>query len=258
MKILAFLRLTAALIISTHLDLLEAVMSLQLPGISYGSGDPITVDVDFLDESNNPFYTLKGEVFIQSAPLQSNSFFLPDKLTSQQQFIRKIRIKAGESGMLLKLFESPTSSVPSLMILMKSGFLNNKEPIVIDLMGGDDHQTIKSAEINWYNRDRDELKRMGGFHIGKLEVHVERSESAPLKPSLQFVPQITSPNPQNNMLYPESLKIAANAPSYLQQSPFNLGSTLSAPIVPASNVYLNMSPAPQQQQSRFPNAPIFA
>ena len=232
----------------------EAVMSLQLPGLSYGGGEPTTVEVDFLDDANNPIYTLKGEVFVQSAPMQANSVFLPDKLTGKQQFVRHIRIKAGESGMVLKLFDSPTASVPILMLLMKAGFLmSNNEPIDIDVMSGDEHQTIQQAEINWYNRDVAEIQKMKGLHVGKMELHVERTESAPLQPVFKL--GVVS-NQQSSLLYPETMMMAVNAASNVPQG---------APSLPgsASNVVFNLAPQPQQRQfavpmmAQYPNAPLY-
>lgn len=229
-----------------------AVMSLQLPGLSYGAGEPTTVEVDFIDTSDNPLYTLKGEVFVQSTPMQSNSLFLPNKLTGKDHIVRKIRIKAGESGMVLKIFDTTTASVPKLMVLMKSGFIMTKTPIEIDAVGVDDHQTIKQAEINWYNRDAAETQRLGGMKIGKIELHVERKDGTPLQPSLRFVPFMNTVNSQGSIAYPETMMAAMNSASSVPPGgvviPSNAG---------ASNVVLNMAqpPPPSQQQQQFPNAP---
>jgi len=226
----------------------EAVMSLQLPGLSYGAGEPTTVEMDFLDSSDNPLYTLKGEVFVQSTPMQANSLFLPSKLTGKdQQIVRKLRIKAGESGMILKLFDTATSSVPKLMVLMKAGFIMSNSPIEIDFVGGDEHQTIKQAEINWYNRDSVETQRLNGMQIGKIELHVERKEGTPLQPSLRFIPFINTMNSQGTMLYPETMMAALNSASAVPQG------GVAIPANSASNVYLNVAQPPPQQQ--FPNAP---
>ena len=236
----------------------RSVMSLQLPGLNYGTGEPTTVEIEFLDSSNNPIYTLKGEVFVQSLPMQANSMFIPDKLTGTQKFVHKIRIKAGESGMVLKLFDSPTASVPKLIVLMKEGFLmTNNEPIEIDVMNGDNHQTIKQAEINWYNRDLAEMTRQRGLHVGKLELHVERIENAPLQPIYKFG-MISSP--QNNLLIPETMMAGVKGVSML---PSPNAVYMAPPASSSPNVFFNVAPpmaaaAPQPPQQQYPNAPPFA
>lgn len=209
-------------IISTVLLILlirssHAVISLQLPGLTYGGGQPTTVNVEFVDQFNNPNYILKGEVFLQSAPMQANSIFFPYKLTGQNTPIQKIRIKAGESGMILKLFDSPTASVPKLVIMMKEGFMMEHQPIDIPVMLGDSHQANGVAEINWYNRDFIEMNRVGGFIIGKVEIHVERAEDPSMKPKLQYIPfaQLTDPKVVNSFIYPESLIESVNYPKVI-------------------------------------------
>lgn len=232
-------------------------MTLQLPGLSYGSGEPTTVEVDFLDSADTLVYTLKGEVFIKTYPLQANSLFIPDKITGTQKYVKKLRIRAGESGMVLKVFDSPTASVPKLMLLMKAGYvMANNQPIEIDFMGGDDHQTIQQAEINWYNRDLLQMQKQGGMHIGKLELHVERTENAPLQPVFKFGAMST---PQSSLLLPDAIS-GVNGISVL---PSPNAVYMAPPQGSSPNVYFNVAPPQlyppqgQQQQQLFPNAQPF-
>lgn len=245
MKLLYFIQIFYILI-SAVLNPVSAVITLQLPGLTYATGTPTTVDVDFLDNDSKPIFTLKGEVFVQTLPMQSNNKYEPDKLTGGQKFVNKIRIKAGESGMVLKLFDTELSTVPKLMILMKAGFLASRDAkeIEIDFLDGEDHQTIGEAEINWYNRDRDEFKRMKGMHVGKLEIHVERIEKQQLMPVKSFgIVSFKS----NEILMPEAMNAAIQEPSMIQAQ--------NAVYVPASR-YPNMY---QQYPSfsQFPNAPQY-
>lgn len=226
----------------------ECVMSLQLPGLGYGTGEPTTVEIDFLDDSNAPLYTLKGEVFVQTLPMQADNVFIPDKLTGSQKFVRKIRIKAGESGMTLKLFDSPTASVPKLLVIMKAGFLmEDNKSIDIDVMDGDEHQSIRQAEINWYNRDKREMQRLRGLHVGKIELHVERKGNEVQQPMFKFG-MISAP--QSNLLMPEVKGVSMLPRNAVYMPP---------PSSASPNIYLNM-PQPQaaaSQQYQYPNAPPF-
>lgn len=249
------------LILSTIFSKVSAVISLQLPGLTYATGTPTTIDIEFLDYKNNPLYTLKGEVFVQTLPMQANNVYIPDKLTGEQKFVAKIRILAGESGMVLKVFDTPTSTVPKLMILLKAGFLSSaatQKPIEIDFLGVDDHQTINEAEINWYNRDLSEFIRMKGMHVGKLEVHVERKEEAQFKPVGTFGVVYLQ---NDKLILPNAMNAVINQPSLIPQNGVNLPAAQQS----QPQIYLNLPPQQQQQQqqglslaqsnSQFPNAP---
>ena len=241
-------------LVSIVLRTVSAVISLQLPGLTYATGTPTTVDVEFLDADSNPLYTLVGEVFVQSLPMQANNIYIPDKLTGTQKYVSKIRIKAGESGMILKLFDESTSTVPKLIVMMKAGFLASaatKQPIEIDFLGADDRQSINEAEIFWFNRNLMEFTRLKGMHVGKLEVHVERVENAPLVPVKTFgVVSLQS----NEIIMPEAMNAAIRGSSLIPSQ--------NAVYMPAGSngppsVYLNSPPGVPfaQSNSQFPNAP---
>ena len=211
----------------------EGVMSLQLPGLSFGTGEPTTVEIEFLDSSDSTLFLLKGEVFSQTLPMRADNSFFPDSLTGAQKYVSKLRIKAGESGMTLKLFDGPTSAVPKLMVLMKTGFImGSAGPIEIDFTGGDDHQTTSEAEINWYNRDTNEMTQMKGMHIGKIELHVERYISAPLVPVKAF----GAISVENNSPA-QVMNSAAGSPSLINS---NNVAVLPAPVSSPQNFQMAM------------------
>lgn len=244
-KISLFLTFLLAILVRR----VSSVMSLQLPGLSYGTGEPTTVEIDFLDSTDAVVYTLKGEIFVQSLPMRSNNLFVPDKLTGSQKFIRKIRIKAGESGMTLRLFSSTTATVPTLMVLMKAGFImSNNKAIEIDVMDPEDHPLVDKAEINWYDRNMVEIQRQKGFHIGKLELHVERKENEPLQPIYKFGAMASQPN--TNLLMPEALMASVPGVNFLPPNAV----FMAPPTSSTPNVFFNVAP-PQAQQ--YPNAPPF-
>lgn len=227
-----------------------SVMSLQLPGLSFGTGEPTTVEIEFLDADDNVQYLIKGEVFSQSLPMRADNSFFPDSLTGTQKFISKLRIKAAESGLTLKVFETATSTVPKLLVLMKSGFIMaNNQPIDIDFASGDDHQTTSEAEINWFNRDLNEMARTRGIHIGKVELHVERHINAPLVSVKTFGPigVDTSNNPV------QAMNSVVNGASAIPSS--------NVAVLPASPNQHNLPMVllnPPGTQIQYPNAPPFA
>ena len=156
--------------------------------------------------------------------------------------------------MVLKLFDTSTSTVPKLMVLMKAGFLSStatRAPIEVDVLGGDEHQTISEAEINWYNRDLAEFTRMKGMHVGKLELHVERIENAPLMPVKSFgIVSLKS----NEIIMPESMNAVIMGSSLIPSQnavymPAGAGSQ------PSVNLNLPVGMALRQTDTQFPNAP---
>ena len=233
------------------------VMILQLPGVSYGSSKATTVEIDFLDDSDSPVYTLKGDILLKSLPEQKESLFLPDKLTGSVKFIKKIRIKAGEPGMLLRLFDNPMASVPKLIVHMKKGFLMERNnPIDIDAIDSRDFDDTPYALHSWYKRDIPEMARQRGFHIAKIELNVQRNIEAPLQPVYKFG-LISAP--QNNLLMPEDVVAGVKGVNMIQ-SPNAV--YMAPPSSSSPNVYLNMAPPPPQmmaspQIQQFPNAPPF-
>lgn len=205
------------------------------------TGTPTTVDVDFLDSSSNSVYTLKGEVFVQTTPMQSDNVYMPDKLTGGPKYISKLRIKAGESGMVLKLFDNELSTVPKLIVLLTEGFLSSAstlQPIEIDFM--QEYDPVSNGyKIIWYNRNIDEFKRTNGMHVGKLEVHVERMEKAQLMPVKTF--GIVSYK-SKDVLMPEAMNLFAQEPSLIQAP-----NTVYVPAAKYPNMY-----------AQYPNAPQYA
>lgn len=232
----------------------KGVITLQLPGLEVGAGEPTTVEIDFLDDSDTLVYTLKGEVFIQQYPMQADNVFKPDKLTGNNpRYIRKIRVKAAESGTVLKLFNNAIASVPTMMLVFKAGFLmNNNQPIEIDILDRDDHKSFGMAEVSWYNRDMAELERVRGLHVGKLECHVERTESVPLQPVFKFGPISSVQN--NNLIMPENISSFVQGVSALpsQNTVF-----MASPNIPPNMVF-NVAPPPpnnNNNNNRYPNSP---
>jgi hypothetical protein len=240
-------------------SLVHGVIILQLPGVSIGTNEQPTIDIDFLDKSDSVVYTLKGEILTKTYPEQKQSAFLPDKLTGSVKFIKKIRIKAAESGMLLRLFDDPTASLPKFFLQMKTSYLMDRnKPIEIDAIDSGEFNTNPDFLFSWNKRDTDEMSSQHGFHIAKIEVNVQRNEQPPLQPVLKF--GVISA-PQNNLLMPDNLVAGAKGVSLIQ-SPNAV--YLGPPSSSSPNFYLNMAqpqpqiiapPPPQIQQ--FPNAPAF-
>ena len=237
----------------------KGVITLQLPGLSVGAGEPTTLEIDFLDDSDGLIYTLKGEVFIQQYEMKADNVFKPDKLTGgNPKYIRKLRIKAAESGTVLKLFKEENASVPSLMLVFKAGFLmNNNKSIDIDLMDSDDHRSYKMVEVNWYNRDREELNRLRGLHVAKLECHVVRNESIPLQPVYKFgaIAPASYSNNNNNINNNNSLIMPENISSLVKgisALPSQNTVFVASPNTPP-NMIFNVQPP--QDANRFPNSP---
>lgn len=241
-----------ALILSFFIPSHKGIITLQLPGLSVGAGEPTTVEMDFLDDSDSLIYTLKGEVFIQQYPMQADNVFKPDNLTGgKAKYIRKLRIKAAESGTIVKLFDSPTASVPVVMIVFKAGFLmNNNKSIDVDILELDDHKSYRMAEVYWYNRDLVELKRTRGLHVAKLECHVDRVETTPLQPVYKFAP--IAPAQNNNLIMPE------NSIAYVQgvsALPSQNTVFMASPNTPP-NLVFNVTPNNNSNtNNRFPNSP---
>lgn len=197
----------ALLIVALLLHSVNAVMTLQQTGISFGAGEPVTVDVDFLDASNKPIYTLKGDVKVPNAPSVSNSVFLPERLVDKSVLIRKIKIRAGEGGMTIKLFEDANKSMPNAVITMTTGFLNAEQPIEFDLTAADG-STVHPAELKWYDHNPAALASAGGMALGKIELSVVRAVQEPLRPVPQYIPlgHVENPYPSpylNPFIYPE-------------------------------------------------------
>lgn len=259
MKLLAFLYI----LISAALKSVSAVITLQLPGLTYATGTS-TVDVDFLDIDSKPIYTLKGEVLMQTLPMQSNNVYLPNNLTGNSSltggpnYVSKIRINAGESGMVLKLFEGEYATVPSLFVVLVGGFLSSAStlpPIEIDLLKEGD-QNINGVNINWINRNIDELKRTKGMQVAKLEVHVERMEA----PQLVTVKSLGIVSLKSNkVLLPEAMNAAIQEPSMIQGP-----NSVYLPAAKYPNMYSQYPqmyyqyPAPPNSFNQYPNAPQFA
>lgn len=210
MKILrSFIFLTFALL----MEGLHGIMVIQMPGVNNGNALPSTVEIDFLEGNSTPLYTLKGEVQNSPFTVQSeNHFMLRDAIGDpSKRYINKIRIKAAESGMILRLYDTENASVPLLHILMKAGFLmENNRPLEIDVLAlGDDHQSIGPAEVSWYGRDLKALTKTNGMQIHKMDLHVSRdNDDSYLKPVLTFgMLSKTQPAPVNNILLPKNVGI---------------------------------------------------
>lgn len=236
----------------------HGIMVLQLPGVSYGNDKATTVEIEFLDYKDSLVYTIKGEVLHKSLPEQKESLFLPDKLTGSIKFIKKIRIKAGEPGMLLRLFDNPMDSVPKLILQMKKGFLmDNNKPLEIDAVDSKEFDSDKYSLHSWYKRDITEMARQRGFHIAKIELNVERTVEPPLQPVFKF--GVISA-PQNNMLMPEDLAGVKG----VSLIPSSNAVYMAPPSSSSPNVYFNVAQPPPQMiavaptpNQQFPNAPAF-
>lgn len=251
-------KLKYIVILLFFLSLVHSVIILQLPGVSIGTNEAPTIDIDFLDDKDAVLYSLKGEILTKTFPEQKESLFLPDKLTGSVKFIRKVRIKAAESGMLLRLFDNPMDTVPKFFLQMKQSFLADRnKPIDIDAVDSPDFDSNNIFLHSWYKRDTIEMRRQRGFHIAKIEVNVQKREQPTLQPVFKF--GVISA-PQNNMLMPDNLVAGVKGVSLIQ-SPN--AAYLGPPASSSPNVYLNMAPPqpqmmiPPPQIQQFPNAPAF-
>lgn len=165
-----------------NLRRVQSVLSLQLPGLNFGTGDSTVVDIDFLDKSGSPIYVLKGEVFARTLPTRKINNFYPDGLTGSQKYASKIRFKAAEVGTTIKIFDSITSSMPNLTIFITSSFiLPEDQAVEINFIDGEQSvQNDSKVDYTWYKRDKRDMSRMDGFHIARIEVITSRVDNAPL------------------------------------------------------------------------------
>ena len=112
--------------------------------------------------------------------------------------------------MILKLFDSTTATVPKLMVMIKENFYSSTStipPIEIDFLDDSKANILKVDKDRfynyyWYGQDVNEITRMGGMHVAKLEIHVERKEELSMLPVKSFgVVSFQS----NDVLMPEEL-----------------------------------------------------
>lgn len=199
-------------------------MSLQLPGLSFGTGEPTTVEIEFLDSADTPLYIIKGEVFSQTMPMRKENTFYPDGLTGSDKYIKTVRIKAGESGMTLKLFESPEANLPKMILFMKAGFImSNNQPIDISVFEAEEHRDTDLFNLHWYSRDLKKMTQLKGMHVGKIELYVHRDVNQNLVPKGIFgivgAADSSTPAQALNAVIYDSSKIHSNNVAVVPENP---------------------------------------
>lgn len=203
-----------------------AVIYLQIPGVDVGYPNSGTVDVDFLDFVGNTQYSVKGEYAVPDEPFHRYNNYVPKAMLNKDLAIKSIRINSGETGMVLKIYGSSqatpppgtNTAVPALVVIMKSGFANAKNPITIPFDAADDRIEQPEYAAIFLNHKTSGIKAMGGFYPTRIELQVQRSKTSRKKLVKQFVALAELPNPQNTKDYPPLMMGAVDSASAKDQN----------------------------------------
>ncbi len=245
----------------------NAILLLQIPGVSLSYPNSGTVAIEFLDFLGNVQYSIQGEYAVPGYDSVPNSQFFPPKLLKKALAIKSIRIKSGEVGMTVKVYgsaqakpkEGTVLAVPAIIVLMKSGFSSATSPLKVPFDQGQQLITLPEMDVNFPNKDQSGVSALEGFYIQQIEIQLQRNPNPPKEAVYQFVP-LGSLNGGSQSSELGRAISGSNGPSAQPPDSVMVG---NQPMVlqqqPASSSYQTppFRPPPSQQSFQFANSPNF-
>jgi hypothetical protein len=175
------LLLTSVTILLLLSGVADAILLLQLPGVNLNYPSTAAIEIEFLDLFDNVQYSVKGDFSVPGYTTEPQSNFYPPKLLQRPLAIKSMRIKAGESGMTLKIYGSAQSTTPSEVLVpalssnMITGFFSQTEPLSVPFSNDQQIINFPAMTVTFLNPSQSGINAAGGFYIQRIEIDLQRA-----------------------------------------------------------------------------------